>query len=186
MCSEPDISKFNIEISLVESILVCLLLSDEVTETKDESIVLNEDAIETNELSIVLSEDSTDTKELSIVFNENAIETSELSMVLNEDAIETKEESMVLREDTTETNEASIVVSDEATETNEASIVVNEELILRLSKVRVPFISTFLYMVIFPDELINKESPSEPALNKATLFESPEPACVTFKDGPVP
>ena len=41
-------------------------------------------------------------------------------------------------------------------------------------------------MVIFPNELINKASPSEPALNKATLFESPEPACVTFKAGPVP
>ena len=120
------------------------------------------------------------------MFSDEVTETNEASIVLSEEATDTNEESMVLSEDATERKELSIVLNDEVTETKELSMVLSDEAILRLSKVRVPFIFTFLYMVIFPTELINKASPSEPALNKATLFESPEPACVTFKAGPVP
>jgi hypothetical protein len=144
--------------SLVELIIFCLLSSEEATET--------------NELSIVLSEEATDTNEESIVVILVEIETKELSIVLSEEA--------------TDTNELSIVLNEDATETNDESMVFNEELILRLFTLSVPQISTFLYIVIFPTELINKASPSEPALNNATLFESPEPAWVTFKAGPVP
>jgi hypothetical protein len=135
---------------------------------------------------MVLSDDATETKDESIVLNEDDTETKDESIVLNEDVIETKDESIVLNEDDTETKEASIVLNEDDTETKDESIVLSDEAILRLSTLRVPLISTFLYIVIFPTELINKASPSEPALNKATLFESPEPACVTFKAGPVP
>ena len=162
--------------SVEEVILSCLF----------ELMLFNEDATDTKELSMVLSEDATDTKELSMVLSDEATETNETSMVLNEDSTDTKEASMVLNEDATDTKELSIVFNEDATDTKEESIVVNNEATLRLSTLSVPFISTFLYMVIFPTELINKASPSEPALNKATLFESPEPAWVTFKAGPVP
>ena len=82
----------------------------------------------------------------------------------------------MFNDDATDTKELSILLSEEAIDTNELSIILNEDSTLRLFTLSVPFTSTFLYMVIFPTELINKASPSVPALNKATLFESPDPA----------